>query len=99
MAPSSAGFSSLTSRQRTQFGLADFGIAVGQATDPELMQVIVPPTEGRLDDAVKLAEVEAARDDQAAPDRRLDLRERDTDLERIRFLKADAGEYAGSGDN
>ena len=47
----------------------------------------------------KLAEMEAARHDQAAPDGRLDLGERDADLQRVGFLEVHAGEYAGAGDN
>ena len=48
---------------------------------------------------MKLTEMEAARHNQAPPDRRLDLGERDTDLERVGLVQAHAGEYAGAGDN
>lgn len=82
-----------------ELGLAEFGIAVGQAADAELVEVIIPPPEGGLDDAMQLTEVEAARHDQAPPDRRLDFGERDADLQRVGFLEAHAGEYAGAGDN
>jgi hypothetical protein len=43
--------------------------------------------------------MEAARHDQAPPDRRLDFGERDTDLQGIGLLEAHAGEYAGAGGN
>jgi hypothetical protein len=43
--------------------------------------------------------MEAARHDQAPPDRRLDFGERDTDLLGIGLLEAHAGEYAGVGGN
>jgi hypothetical protein len=48
---------------------------------------------------MQLTEVEAARHDQAPPDRRLDLGKRDVDLQHVGFLEAHAGEYAGAGDN
>ena len=79
--------------------LAEFGIAVGQATDAKLVEVTVPPAEGGLDDTMQLAEMEAARHDQAPPDRRLDFGERDTDLQGIGLLEAHAGEYAAAGDD
>ena len=47
----------------------------------------------------RLAEMEAARHDQAAPDRRFDLGEGDADLQRVGFLEVHAGEFAGAGDN
>ena len=82
-----------------QLGLAGFGIAVGHAADAELVQVAVPPAEGGLDDAMQLTEVEAARHNQATPDRGLDFGERDADLECVRFVQTHAGEYAGDRDN
>ena len=80
-------------------GLAKFGIAVGQATDAEFVEVAVPPAEGGLNDTMQLAEMEAARHDQAPPDRRLDFGELDTDLQGIGLLEAHAGEYATAGDD
>jgi len=71
-----------------ELGLAEFGIAVGQAADAELVQVAVPPAEGGLDDAMQLAEMEAARHDQATPNRWLDFGERDADLQGIGLLEA-----------
>src|SRR6185437_2804703 len=82
-----------------ELGLADLCIAVRQAADAELVRMIIPPAERGLDDAVQLTEMEAARHDQAAPDRRLDLGEGDADLQRIGFLPAHAAEYAGASDN
>ena len=82
-----------------ELGLAEFGIAVGQAADAELVEVAVPPAESGLDDMMQLAEAEAARHDQAPPDRRLDVGERDTDLQGIGLLDAHAGEYAATGDD
>ena len=61
--------------------------------------MVIPPAEGGLEDAMKLTEMEAARHNQAPPDRRLDLGERDADLKRIGLSQAHAGEYAGAGDN
>jgi hypothetical protein len=46
-----------------ELGLADLGIAVTQAADAEFVQMIVPPAEGGLDDAMQLTEMEAARYD------------------------------------
>ena len=82
-----------------ELGLAEFGIAIGQAADAELVEVAVPPAESGLDDTMQLAETEAARHDQAPPDRRLDFGERDTDLQGIGLLEAHAGEYAATGDD
>ena len=48
-----------------ELGLADLCIAVRQAADAELVQVIIPPAEGGLNDAVQLTEMKAARHDQA----------------------------------
>src|SRR5262249_10312900 len=56
-----------------ELGLADLGVAVGQAADAELVQVRIPPAEGGLDDAMQLTKMEAARHDQATPDCRLNL--------------------------
>ena len=75
------------------------GIAVGQAGDAELVEVAVPPAESGLDDTMQLAATEAARHDQAPPDRRLDFGERDTDLQGIGLPEAHAGEYAATGDD
>src|SRR6185437_6835508 len=55
-------------------------IAVAQAADAELVQVIVPPVESRLDHEVKLAEVPCPGKDKASPDEGIDLGERDPDL-------------------
>jgi hypothetical protein len=51
------------------------------------VQGIIPPVEGGLDDAMQLTEIEAARYDQATPGRRLDLGDRNPDLERVGFLE------------
>lgn len=47
--------------------------AVPQATNVEVVQVVVPPPEGRLNHGVQLGEGRLARDLQPAPDRRFDL--------------------------
>jgi hypothetical protein len=78
-----------------EFGLANLGIAVGQAANPEFVKVAIQPAEGCLDDAVQLAEVEPDRHDQAAPDCRLDPHKCDADLNGVRFVEAHAPEYAG----
>ena len=82
-----------------ELGLADLGVAVGQAANAELVQVVIPPAKGGLDDTVELPEMEAARHDQAAPDCRFDLGDGDADLQRVGFLEVHAGKYAGAGDN
>src|SRR5205085_1775583 len=69
-----------------ELGLDEIGIAERQAADLKLVQVVVPPTEGGLDDLVQLTEVERARHDQAPPDRRLDLLESDPHLDGSRDL-------------
>src|SRR3954452_11335240 len=61
-------------------------IAVAQAADAELVQVGVPPVEGCLDAQVKLPEVPGPGHDEAAPDRRLDLGQRDPDLQGVGLL-------------
>ena len=43
-----------------ELGLADLCIAVRQAADAELVQVIIPPAEGGLNDAVQLTEMNCA---------------------------------------
>ncbi len=72
-----------------ELGLADLvRIAVGQSADLELVQVVVPPPERGLEDAMELAEMEATRDDKTAPYRGLDRGKCDADLESVGFLEA-----------
>lgn len=59
----------------------------------------VPPSECSLDDAVKLAETEATRHDQAPPDCRLDTGKRNADLEGVGFIETHAGKYTGDSGN
>ena len=55
-------------------------MAVAQPADIELMEVRIGPAERRLDDPVQLAEMEAPRDDNLAPDCRLDVEHGDAEL-------------------
>ena len=61
---------------RIAFDRAFFGdrsVAIAEPSDMEFVEMIVPPTERRLDRQVKLLKIPCARHDQASPDSRLDL--------------------------
>lgn len=62
-------------------------VALAQAADAELVKMIVPPVEGGLDAQVELFEVPGQWHDEAAPDLRLDLVERDADLDSVGLLE------------
>jgi len=78
--------------------LTDLRITVRQATDAELVEMVVPPTEGRLDDAMQLTQVEDARDNEASPGHWLDAGQRDTQLDRVGGLEHRDMQYDGRGD-
>ena len=60
--------------------LVGVGIAVARAPDLELVQVVVPPAERRLDDLVEVVERAAPVDEHAAPDRWLGVEQCDLEL-------------------
>ena len=60
------------------------------------MEVVVPPAEPRLNDVVQLAEVPHPWDDEAPPDRRIDVADRDDQLRRGGLIEQHAGQYARS---
>jgi hypothetical protein len=64
----------------------DLNIPVPEAANVEFVQVAVPPVADRLDREMKLPQMPRPGNDELSPDRRLDLRQRDPDLERIAFL-------------
>jgi hypothetical protein len=57
--------------------------------------MIIPPAEGGLDDPVQLAEMEAPRDHELAPDRRLDVEQGDAELHGGRFFPGHAAIVTG----
>ena len=67
-------------------GAEEFDIAVGEPADTEVMQVRVRPTHRRLQNMMQLGKRDPQRHDEAAPDRRLDVVERDMDLDSIQLL-------------
>lgn len=69
------------------------GIAVGQAADAKLMQMIVPPIEGGLNDKMQLSEAPGPRNDDTPPDRRFDPGNLDSDLKRVGFLEKHDGKW------
>ena len=71
----------IDARVAFELGLHEIGIAERQAADLKLVQVVVPPAEGCLDDLMQFTEVERAWHDQAPPDQWLDLLERDPHLD------------------
>src|SRR5262249_23462923 len=62
-------------------------VAVSKAANDELMQVVIPPAKSRLDHLMELPEVPRPRNEQAAPDRRVNIGKCDKELHRIRFLE------------
>lgn len=62
-------------------------IAEAQTTNPEFVEVIVPPIEGSLDRQMELLESPVQWQDKATPDLRLDLIERYANLNGVRALK------------
>ena len=77
-----------------EFGLADLlKITIAEAADEELMQMVIPPAEGSLDDVMQLAKVKGPGDDKAAPDYWFDFDERDTHLDDGGLLEQHARKY------
>ena len=48
--------------------------------NPELVEVVIAPAEGGLEDLMELGEVGVATDEQAPPDHRTDATEHDAEL-------------------
>ena len=63
--------------------LVGVGNAVARTLDLELVQVVVPPAEGSLDDLVDVVERAATIDEYAAPDRWLGVEQGDLELEHV----------------
>jgi hypothetical protein len=62
-------------------------IAVAQAADIELVQMIVPSVESGLDDEMELAQVPGPGHDETTPGRRLDLVQGHADLQGVGFAE------------
>lgn len=58
-------------------------VTIAQSADPELVEMIIPPVECRLDGKVQLLEVPLARQDETTPDIQFDLVEANADLDGI----------------
>lgn len=65
----------------------ELGFPINQATDDESMEMPVGPGEGRLDDCVELGQSEVERQQDAAPDRRLDVLDSDLGLHDQLFIE------------
>jgi hypothetical protein len=70
--------------------LKSCGITVTQSADTELMEVIVPPVEGRLDRQMKLMKVPIYRHDETATDFWLNVVERNSGLDGVGYIEHEA---------
>jgi len=61
--------------------LCQFRRAVTEPADDEFVEMLVAPAEGRLQHVMQVREVQRRRQQQASPDRRLDVMQRDPGLD------------------
>lgn len=71
-------------------------IAIAQSANLELVQMIVPPVEGRLNGKMQLPKVPARRQNKSTPDFRLDLIQRNVNLDCVDGFEHAACEQDGS---
>ena len=71
-------------------------IAVAQPTDDELVEMAIPPAEGGLDYTVQVAQIEAPRHHDLAPDRWPYVDQGDVELHSGRFFPGHAAIMTGS---
>lgn len=72
-------------------------VTKAQPADPELVEMIIPPVECRLDGKVQLLEVPLARQDETTPDIRLDLVEANANLDGIEGCEHGVNEQERAG--